>query len=252
MPLASARALSGRARPPSLNPSSPYPLIPLSPHSLGAAAPGALVWAGGNDENVLGMSQADSTRLTFLVRLRDRADKLSWQEFHERYGQLLYRYARHRGAGHADAEDAVQEVEMYLFKAIEGFEYDARKGRFRAYLRSAVVHALARKANQQARQPPALDPQNFDYLAAQKEASVDTRWEREWQMHRLRWAMRSITGEFEPTTLKAFEMHVLAGKPVAETARELNLSPGSVYQARSRVLRRLKERLATLDPEGDI
>jgi RNA polymerase sigma-70 factor (ECF subfamily) len=198
------------------------------------------------------MGEADTTHLTFLLRLRDRADKLSWQEFHERYGQLLYRYARSRGASHADAEDIVQEVELYLFKALDGFEYDVRKGRFRAYLRSAVMHALARRASKQAQQPAGLDPRTFDYLASQKEAGADARWEREWQLHRLRWAMRSVAETFEPATLKAFEMHVLAGRSVTETADELGLSKASVYQAKSRVLKCLKERLAALDPEQDI
>ncbi len=198
------------------------------------------------------MSHADTTHLTFLLRLRDRADKLSWQEFHERYGQLLYRYARGRGANHADAEDIVQDVEMYLFKAVNGFEYDARRGRFRAYLRSAVVHAMTRRASQQARQPAGLDPQTFDYLASQKDAGTDARWEREWQLHRLRWAMRSIAEGFEPATLKAFEMHVLAGRSVGETARELGLSKASVYQAKSRILKCLRERLAALDPDADV
>lgn len=198
------------------------------------------------------MSQADTTHLTLLLRLRDRADKLSWQEFHERYGQLLYRYARARGASHADAEDVVQEVELYVFKAMADFEYDARNGRFRAYLRSAVVHALGRRANKQAHQPAALDPQTLDYVADPKEASADARWEREWQLHRLRWAMRSVASEFEPTTLKAFELHVLAGRSVADTAAEVGLSKASVYQARSRVLKSLKERLTAMDPDEDV
>lgn len=197
------------------------------------------------------MSQGDTTHLTFLLRLRDRADKLCWPEFHERYGQLLYRYARARGAPHADAEDIVQEVEMYLFKALDGFEYDARKGRFRSYLRCAVVHAMARRASKEARQPAVLDPHHFDYLTAGQEASSDARWEREWQLHRLRWALRSIVDSFEPATLQAFELHVLAGKSVDETATRVGISKASVYQARSRVLKRLKERLAELDPEGD-
>ena len=208
---------------------------------------------GGSDlPQWMTMSHADSTHLTFLLRLRDRADKLSWHEFHGRYGQLLYRYARTRGASDADAEDIVQEVEMYLFKALDGFEYDARKGRFRAYLRSAVVHAMARRASKQARQPAGLDPQTFDHLSSQQDVDSDARWEREWQLHRLRWAMRCVAEDFEPATLKAFEMHVLAGRPVAETAEELGLSKASVYQAKSRILKCLKERLAEADPEGDI
>ena len=127
-----------------------------------------------------------------------------------------------------------------------------RKGRFRSYLRAAVVHAMGRRADKQARQPAALDPQAFDYLGSQEEASADVRWEREWQLHRLRWAMRSIAGEFEPITLQAFEMHVLAGKPVAETADKLGLSKSSVYQAKSRILKCLKERLAAADPDGNL
>ena len=198
------------------------------------------------------MGDADTTRLTFLLRLRDRADKLTWQEFHDRYGQLLYRYARARGARHDDAEDIVQEVEMYLFKALDGFEYDAGRGRFRAYLRSAVVHAMGRRANKQSRQPATLDPQTFDYLANSQEASNDARWEREWQLHRLRWAMRSIAGEFEPSTLHVFELHVLAGRSVTETAEAVGVSAATVYQAKSRVLKRLRQRLEEEDPAGDL
>ncbi len=198
------------------------------------------------------MGETDATRLTLLLRLRDRADSVSWREFHDRYGQLLYRYARARGAGHADAEDVVQEVELALFKAMQGFEYDARQGRFRSYLRSAVVHAMGRRASQQARRPTPLDPQTFDQVTGSTDAQADQQWEHEWQLHRLRWALRQIAADFTPATLRAFELHVLQGKPVAQTAAELGLSNASVYQARCRVLKSLRERLAQLDPDGDV
>jgi DNA-directed RNA polymerase specialized sigma24 family protein len=45
---------------------------------------------------------------------------------------------------------------------------------------------------------------------------------------------------------------VLAGRPVEETAETLGLSKASVYQAKSRILKCLKERLAEADPEGDV
>lgn len=198
------------------------------------------------------MSGSDSTRLTLLLRLRERTDELSWQTFHERYGELLYRYARKRGASAADAEDVVQEVEMYLFKAMEGFQYDAAKGRFRSYLRSSVVHAMGRRAAKEAKQGPVLDPRAFDHLTACKDADGDGQWEHEWRMHRLRWALRSIAGEFEEVTLQAFQLHVLAGRPAAETAAETGLSTASVYQAKSRVLKSLRERLQTLDPDNEV
>lgn len=186
------------------------------------------------------------------MRLRDRADTLSWAQFNEKYGELLYRYARQRGADHADAEDVVQEVVLSLFKAMDGFEYDARKGRFRGYLRTAVVHAMGRRAKKDDKHGKPLDPQAMDYLQAERESSADGRWEQEWRLHRLRWALRSIASEFEPVTLKAFELHALRGVPVEETADQLDMSKASVYQAKSRVLKRVKEQLRSLDPDEDV
>jgi len=198
------------------------------------------------------MPPSDTTRMTFLMRLRDRSDSLSWEQFNERYGELLYRYARKRGASHSDAEDVVQEVVMNLFKAMDGFEYDVRKGRFRGYLRTAVVHAMGRRAQKDAKQAKPLDPQVFDFISAEKDSSADARWEQEWRLHRLRWALRKVASEFEPITLQAFELHALRGVTVEEAAQQLGMSKASVYQAKSRVLRRVKEQLDTLDPDEDV
>jgi RNA polymerase sigma factor (sigma-70 family) len=197
------------------------------------------------------MPDTDITHPSFLLRLRDRTDRLGWPEFHSKYGHMLYRYARALGAAHIDAEDVVQDVEMQLFQAIEGFVYDARRGRFRAYLRSSVQHALSRRAQRRARRPAALDPHKLDTLLPAESPAQNDAWEQEWQLHRLRWATAAIAAEFEPLALKAFEMHVLAAVPVEETARQLGISKWRVYRARNRVLERLREKLAELDPEED-
>ncbi len=199
-----------------------------------------------------GMSSFDTTKATLLLRLREKSDTLSWHEFHARYGELLYKYARSRGASAVDAEDIVQDVELAVFKAMDGFVYDVSKGRFRSYLRAAVLHAMGRRASKQARQGEHLDPNVFDYIAGQRDTESDDRWEREWQLHRLRWALRAIAKDVEPNTLKAFQMHVVEGVPAGETATRLDISRDSVYQAKSRICRRIKERLDSVDPDGDL
>ncbi len=198
------------------------------------------------------MTHASRTHPSFLLRLRDRKDELSWSRFHARYGHLLYRYARSRGASHTDAEDVVQEVETQLFQAIGGFEYDGRRGKFRSYLRAAVIHALTRRASKESRQPPGLDPRSFDSCATEREMDRDAEWAREWQLQRLRRTMQDLADEFDPTTLKAFEMSVLAGKPVTYTAEMLDISIWSVYRARKKVLERLKSSLGEARPEEDV
>jgi len=197
------------------------------------------------------MKGVDTTHLSFIERLRDRSDRMSWVEFHERYGELLYRYARRRGATHGEAEDIVQEVELYLFKALDGFRYDQRKGRFRGYLRSSVVHAMGRHASREAPREATVDPRTIEALGDGNNGN-DPSWEREWQLHRLRWAMRSISTEFEPATLEAFRLHVLAGRSVEETAAQLGMNKASVYQAKSRVLRRLRTQICALDSDVDV
>lgn len=196
------------------------------------------------------MEPIGTTRISFLQRLGERTDQLSWAEFHGRYGELLYRYARRRGAAHAEAEEVVQDVEMYLFRAMNGFQYDKKKGRFRSYLRASVVRAMGRRASKRAKQETPLDPQALDTFT-RDDTRADDQWEREWQLHRLRWALRSISGEFEPTTLQAFCLHVLANRSVTDTAAHLGMSTASVYQAKSRILKRLRERINALDTEEE-
>ena len=193
-------------------------------------------------------SSGGTTRLSFLERLRDGADTRSWAHFHRHYGELLLNYARRLGASRETAEDVVQEVEMYVFKAINRFRHQERKGCFRAYLRSAVVHALARKARGQHHKETVLDPHTFDVLA-KTDVLQDAAWQQEHYLHQIRSAMRLVAEEFEPVTLEAFRLHVLANEPAADTAAKLGITRDSVYQAKSRVLRRLRERIAALDSD---
>ena len=194
------------------------------------------------------MSTVGTTHLSFIGRLRDRTNPVGWAEFNDRYRELLYRYARRRGASHLEAEDIAQDVTLYLFKAMERFEYNPARGRFRGYLRFAVVTALARRQARCARQGTPTNPETLDAMTAAPDLA-DAEWEREWQLHRLRTALQAISSAFEPATMEVFRTHVLAGCSVDDTALKLGVSKSSVYQAKSRVLKALKEHVEKLDQE---
>jgi RNA polymerase sigma-70 factor (ECF subfamily) len=55
-----------------------------------------------------------------------------------------------------------------------------------------------------------------------------------------------MQSEFQPTTWKACWETVAHGRPAAKVAAELRISIDSVYTAKSRVLRRLRQELAGL------
>ena len=62
----------------------------------------------------------------------------------------------------------------------------------------------------------------------------------------VRQVMEQVSAEFEPQTWTAFCKTTLDGLPAASVAEELGISVDSVYQAKSRVLRKLRKYLAEL------
>jgi len=62
-------------------------------------------------------------------------------------------------------------------------------------------------------------------------------------------AIRLIRDSFEEKTWQAFWRIVVDGQTVGEVAEELNMRPGTVRVAKSRVLKRLREQLGD-EPTG--
>src|SRR5688500_13767280 len=88
------------------------------------------------------MTQAESTRVSLLVRVRDPRDEAAWLEFVEVYGPLIYRYARRAGLQEADADDVTQEVLRTTVRTMPAFEYDPRRGRFRSWLKTLTMNQV--------------------------------------------------------------------------------------------------------------
>ena len=73
---------------------------------------------------------------------------------------------------------------------------------------------------------------------------ADTIWEAEWRQYHLRRAMEAIDVEFTTRDRTAFTMYIGSKKPAAETAETLGISVDQVYQAKSRIMKRLEELIA--------
>ncbi len=58
--------------------------------------------------------------------------------------------------------------------------------------------------------------------------------------------------DYEHRTWQAFWKTVIDGKPAVEVANELGLAPGTVRQARYKILRRLRTELAELAQDSDV
>jgi RNA polymerase sigma-70 factor (ECF subfamily) len=126
-------------------------------------------------------------------------------------------------------------------RELPSFTYDPGRS-FRAWLRSILLNRWRALARRPAMAPlvaePAADDPEAGRLADLEEA--------EYRRYLVGRGLRLLQPEFSPTLWRAFEQHVLAGRPAAEVAAELSVAPGTVYVAKSRVLRRLREELAGL------
>jgi len=191
------------------------------------------------------------THASLLERLRAEHDGPAWDEFCQRYGQLIVGFARRQGLQAADCDDVLQDVLAALTRALPAFRYDASKGKFRGYLKTVTLHVIQRRRQKEAPSGPGGEPMPASLGADDGDPAASAAWETEWRQHHLRIAMQTIEREFAKADRDAFALYAIAGSDAAATASGLGLSVDQVYQAKSRILRRLRELIeAQVEEEG--
>ena len=198
------------------------------------------------------MGPSDSyTRVTLLGRLRSApSDPVAWAEFVEWYGQKVFVWCRAWGLQEADAQDVTQEVFLKLSGRMQDFRYDPQ-GSFRAWLKTVTHHAWhdhlckQRKPGQGSGGESAIERlaaiEAKDDLARRMEDAAD--------QELLKEAAARVRLRIEPRTWDAFYLLAVEGRSGAEAAKQLEMKVATVFVARSKVQRMLREELARLDQE---
>jgi len=196
------------------------------------------------------MSVDDSplTRVSLLVRLRDGSNQVAWREFMQIYGPVVYGFARSRGLQDADAADLMQDVMRSVIGAMGRFDYDRNQGTFRGWLftvtRNKIFNFLSAR---RIRPQGSGDSATNRMLQAEPEPNDGSDdWEVEYQRRLAALAMERVKSEFQEKTWRAFWLTAVEGAPAADAARQVGISSGAVYVAKSRVLARLKEEVETI------
>src|SRR5579884_2498378 len=116
------------------------------------------------------MTESPETRLTLIVRLKDRDDQAAWGEFLEIYRPLVYRLAVAKGLQHADAEDVAQQVFGSVARAVDRWQPDEGRARFRTWLTTIARHAILNALSRRAPDRASGDTAERDLLAGQAAA----------------------------------------------------------------------------------
>jgi RNA polymerase sigma-70 factor (ECF subfamily) len=189
------------------------------------------------------------TRPSLLLRVRDACDQDAWAEFAAIYQPVIRAMAIGRGMQAADVDDLVQQVMMAIAGAIDRFEPDGERARFRTWLRTiahrAIVNALTRRPRDQA--AGGADRDAMLQQLAQDDVTVSLTLDYRREIFRV--AADQISHEFHSETWSAFWETAVMGRSVDEVAAEMGKSRGNIYTARSRVMMRLKAAVENLDVE---
>jgi RNA polymerase sigma-70 factor (ECF subfamily) len=190
------------------------------------------------------MADSPTTRLSLLVRLRDRRDAEAWADFVAVYAPLVYGLARRQGLQDADAADLTQDVLRAVVSAAPRFAYDPGKGSFRGWL-FTVARNRIRKLGQ-ARRRQELTACADAHKALEEEPAPpeeDPHWEREYREHLFAWAAEKVRPTFRPATWQAFWQTAVENRDPQAVGTDLGMTVGAVYIARSRVLARIRDQI---------
>lgn len=183
------------------------------------------------------------TSLSLIDRIIEVGDSESWERLTAVYEPLLRQWLKKYGVQNADADDLIQEVLAVLTKELPQFQHSRRLGAFRSWLRRILVNRLrnhwrSRKYQPKARGSTSLLEQ-LDCLESD-DTDASQLWNVEHDRKVLSQLVEIIRPQFQPKTWEAFRQQMFDGRRADAVAADLNMSIGSVYVARSRVLAALR------------
>jgi RNA polymerase sigma-70 factor, ECF subfamily len=195
-------------------------------------------------------SQWPTTQVTLLHKLRNADDQLAWRRFVDLYSPLIYGYSRRRGLQDADAWNVAQDVMSRVVRAIGTFEYDPDRGRFRSWLGVMTFRRIQRLLHRESPAVCGLGGGAGDALSSQIAYEVDGTWIEEFNAHVYRCAREQIRSEFDALTWQVFEEVWEQGQCPAAVARRLQRRADWIYQAKFKVLQRMKQEVERLGADG--
>jgi RNA polymerase sigma factor (sigma-70 family) len=219
----------------------PGVLAMIGPSSL----PAGLTGRGGQ----MARSSDTKTSLTLMDGLRQFPwNTEAWERFVDLYRPKIYGWCRAWGLQQADAEDVAQDVITKLTQKMASFDYD-RTRCFRAWLKTITQHALS---DLMASRYRALG-EGLSPIVKSIEARTDLekRIEELFDRELLDLAIARVRERVAAVTWDAFRLTTFEEYSGDRASKLLGIPVASVFVAKHRVQKILKEELAKLENSRD-
>jgi RNA polymerase sigma-70 factor (ECF subfamily) len=186
------------------------------------------------------------TPLSLLERVRAHNPE-AWHRLVGLYQPLVLCWCARAGVHATDAEDVAQEVFAAAASALERFHRDQPGDTFRGWLRAITRNQVLLLFRRSRGQPQAAGGSDaWQHLQAVADPLPGPGEEEDEVGQLYLRATELVRGEFEERTWQAFWLTVVEDRDPADVAGELNMTPNNIRQARSRVLRRLRQEVGDL------
>lgn len=200
--------------------------------------------------NVIHMSSPDNilaTRTTtrLLDALHDRSNEVVWEQLDARYRPVVAALARRLGLHGPEADDVAQQTLTEFVRAYRDGRYDRGKGRLSSWILGIAHHTALRALRSSGRDATSMGTR---LETVHDERSLRGLWTEERDRLILGRAMATLRDDsnIDDRTLLAFELVGLRGVPATEAAAQSGMSVEQVYVAKSRLTKRLRERVDEL------
>jgi RNA polymerase sigma-70 factor (ECF subfamily) len=177
-------------------------------------------------------------------------DVEAWREFAAVYAPAVFELARRRGLQPADAEDFLQELLLAVARAAGRWQPDSSRARFRTWLqrvaRNLLADHFARRARLTTSQEGCQDSPAQRAEPHATDESLAEEFELEYRRAVFHRAAQLVRQRVSATTWEAFAQTAIDAVPVAAFSLRLGVAPGSIYVARSRVMKLLRQEVERL------
>jgi RNA polymerase sigma-70 factor (ECF subfamily) len=173
----------------------------------------------------------------------------AWQRLLALYSPLVHHWCRQARVPEHEIPDVSQEVFAAVASSLGTFRSDRAGTTFRAWMRGIARHKLwhhARRRHESAVGGTDVQKRLEQVPAPADEDDVELSESPADVTGLYRQALRQVQQEFEDRTWAAFWRVTVENRLPAEVALELGITANAVRQAKSRVLRRLKEEMGEL------
>lgn len=191
------------------------------------------------------------TTSTIIRDLRDLSNQTAWRSFVDRFHGPVVRFITGLGFRPEDAQDIGQESLAAFAEGLRSGRYERGRGGLRAWL-FGIAYKQALRQRQSARRRERLIEERDEAAGGTgaelpDEKSAGDLWNTLWEKFLVEECFRQIRREFRPENVRAFELIVREGYDAGEAAEAVGTTTRAVYNAKHRILTRMRDLRSQLE-----